>query len=62
MQGVAVAHAAFSFAFGSVADIQSFDKWTIVQFWDNKKVSEHKGTKPVDPYIGFYENGQLVLR
>ena len=62
MQAVAVAEGAFSFAFGTVAQIQSFDQWTVIQFWDDEKVTKHKGTKPVDPYIGFYENGELVLR
>jgi len=45
MQAVGVAHVAFSFAFDPVvADIQSFNKWSIVQFWDNEKIANYKGT------------------
>jgi hypothetical protein len=39
-----------------------FNKWCVVQFSDTEKLLKHKDKKPVDPYIGVYENGELVLR
>ena len=66
MEAVNRSMAGFSFAFyspesGSLFD-ESFRKWTVVQFSDSDKLLKGNGGKPVDPYIGIYENGQLVLR
>jgi hypothetical protein len=64
-QAVNVSHAAFSYAFGTLEERKFFDKWIVVQFFDEEKLSKaskSKDTKPVDPYIGIYENGELVLR
>jgi hypothetical protein len=65
MQAVGVARAASSYAFGTAEAEQFFDKWTVVQFSDSEKflkAMKARDTKPVDPYIGIYENGELVLR
>jgi len=65
MEAVNVTRAGFSYAFGTAQSIQDFDHWTVIQFFDTAKVvnaAMTKDTKAVDPYIGVYENGQLVLR
>jgi hypothetical protein len=62
-QAVNVSHAAFSYAFGTIGEGKFFDKWIVIQFFDEEKLL--KGSKdkdPVDPYIGIFENGELVLR
>jgi len=66
MEAVGRSMAGFSFAFytpdsGMLLD-ELFNKWCVVQFSDNEKFVKAKGKKPVDPYIGIYENGELVLR
>ncbi len=66
MEAVGTSMAGFSFAFytpesGMLTD-EFFNKWTVVQFSDWGKLSQAKGKKVVDPYIGIYENGELVLR
>lgn len=61
LQAVGVARAAWSFAFGAQSD-QLFDKWTFIHFFDMEKLLNHKGKDPVNPDIGYYENGELVLR
>jgi hypothetical protein len=62
MEAVGVSRAAFGYAFTTPDMIKFFDKWTVIQFSDTEKFLKHKGKEPVDPYIGFYENGELVLR
>ncbi len=65
MEAVNVARAGFSYAFGTAQSIQDFDHWTVIQFFDTAKVVDAamtKDAKAVDPYIGVYENGQLILR
>jgi hypothetical protein len=62
MQAVGVARAASTYAFGTVESEQFFDTWVVIQFSDTERFLKHKGKIPVDPYIGFYENGELVLR
>ncbi len=66
MEAVGTSMAGFSFAFyapesGMLPD-EFFKKWTVVQFSDWEKLSQRKGKKVVDPNIGIYENGELVLR
>jgi hypothetical protein len=66
MESVGRSMAGFSFAFytpnaGMLQD-ELFKKWCVVQFSDTEKFLKAKGKKPVDPYIGIYENGELVLR
>jgi hypothetical protein len=67
MESVGRAMGGFSFAFyttdsGMLMD-EFFNKWCVVQFSDTEKFfAKHKEKKPVDPYIGIYENGELVLR
>jgi hypothetical protein len=62
MQAVGVSLAAWSYAFDAVDADKSMKKWAVIQFWDDERLAKHHGTKPVDPYIGIYENGELVLR
>ncbi|SRR6266403_156515 len=65
MEAVTAARKGFGYAFGGAAAIQYFDKWTVIQFSDDDKFLKAirtKDTKPVDPYIGYYENGELVFR
>lgn len=62
MQAVGTARAALSFAFGTMQSEQFFDKWTLIHFFDMEKLLNHKSKDPVDPDIGYYENGELVLR
>ena len=61
-RAIVVSTAAFSFAFhpDSVRE-EFFKKWTIIQFSDGERFQKADG-KAVDPYIGNYENGELVLR
>lgn len=66
MEAVGRSMAGFSFAFytpdsGMQTDVL-FNRWCVVQFSDNEKFVKPKSNKPVDPYIGIYENGELVLR
>jgi hypothetical protein len=62
MGAVELARAGFSYAFGTPTMLTSFDKWTRIQFFDVDALLKSKTKKPVDPYIGVYEDGQLVLR
>jgi hypothetical protein len=64
MESVGRSMAGLSFAFptsdtGMLAD-ELFNKWCVVQFSDTEKFLNAKSKKPVDPYIGIYENGELV--
>ncbi len=66
MEAVGTSMAGFSFAFydpdaGMLPD-EFFNKWCVVQFSDTEKSLKAKGKKPVDQFIGIYENGELVLR
>jgi hypothetical protein len=66
MEAVGRAMGGFSFAFyapdsGMLSD-EFFRKWCVVQFSDNEKFLKPNSKKPLDPYIGIYENGELVLR
>jgi hypothetical protein len=66
MESVGRSIGGFSYAFyttdsGMLQD-ELFNKWCVIQFSDTEKVLRAKGKKPVDPYIGIYENGELVLR
>jgi len=60
MELVGVAHVALSYSFDPLGEF--FEKWTVVRFSDNEKIANWKGQQRVDPYIGVYENGELVLR
>lgn len=66
MEAVGRSMAAFSFAFYTQDSVtlsdELFKKWCVVQFLDDEKFVREKGQKTVDPYIGIYENGDLVLR
>ena len=59
---VNMAKAAYSAAFGTRETLEGFDKWTRVYFTDEDAFTKSTGKKPVDPVIGVYENGELVLR
>jgi len=59
-QAIVVSTAAFSFAFHPALE-ETFKKWTVIQFSDSERFQKAHG-KVVDPYIGNYENGELVLR
>lgn len=66
MEAVGRSMAGFSFAFytpdsGMLQD-ELFNKWCVVQFSDTEKFLKAKSKKPVDPLIGIYDNGELVLR
>jgi hypothetical protein len=64
-QAVNVSRASFSYAFGTIEERKLFDKWVVIQFFDEEKLlkgSKNKDKDPVDPYIGTYESGELVLR
>jgi hypothetical protein len=66
MESVGRSMAGFSYAFyttdlGMLQD-ELFNKWCVIQFSDTEKFLRAKGKKPVDPYIGIYESGELVLR
>ncbi len=64
-QAVNVSRAAFSYAFGTMEEEKFFEKWIVIQFFDDEKLlkaSKNKEKNTVDPYIGIYENGELVLR
>ena len=52
----------YSAAFGSAEVIRSFDKWTRLTFFDVDTLLKSTTKKPLDPVIGVYENGGLVLR
>jgi hypothetical protein len=59
LSAVGVALAAFSYSFEPGLE-PDFNKNARVVFFDIDKLL--KGKKPVDPIIGIYENGELVLR
>jgi hypothetical protein len=66
MEATNRAGAASSFAFyktdsGALPD-EFFRRWFVVRFFDTEKFTKTKDKMPIDPYIGTYENGELVLR
>jgi hypothetical protein len=67
MEAVGISLTAFSFAFdtpdaGMLVD-DFFNKWCVIGFSDTEKfLAKKKDKKPTDPYIAFYENGELLLR
>ena len=59
---VNLAKMAYSAGFGTSEMLRDFDKWTRIHFTDADAFTKGTGNKPVDPMIGIYENGELVLR
>jgi len=62
LEALGVARAGFSGGFGVLAENTDFNKWTRVEFFDVDTVMKSTLKKPLDPVIGIYENGELVLR
>lgn len=68
MEAVGTSLAAFSFAFDApdsrILNNDLFNKWCVIGFSDTEKFfAKKKDNKtPTDPYVAFYENGELLLR
>ena len=63
MEAVGTSLAAFSFACDTPDFDDVFHKWCVIGFSDTEKYfAKKKDKKPTDPYIAFYENGELLLR
>ena len=65
MAGCECLTGSFLLCLGSLEERRFFDRWIIVQFFDEEKLpmaSRDKDAEPVDPYIGMFENVELVVR